>query len=97
MSTVSGQREKVVLHAAVDRAEGREKALEGVFVTLQNFLAVRVRVLTEARVQELKRRNLTVVAWTVDEPARATELVSWGVDGLTTNNLAAMRSIWPCH
>lgn len=52
-------------------------------------------LLTEARVQALKRRNLMVVAWTVDDPARGAELVSWGVDALTTNNLAGMRALWP--
>jgi len=49
-------------------------------------------LLTRERVQELKRRDLAVVAWTVDDPERAAELVSWGVDGLTTGSLAALRS-----
>jgi len=31
---------------------------------------------------------LQVVAWTVDNPERARELVSWGIDGLTTHKVA---------
>ncbi|HEY5477855.1 MAG TPA: glycerophosphodiester phosphodiesterase [Tepidiformaceae bacterium] len=52
-------------------------------------------LLTAERVRELKRRKLVVVAWTVDDPSRAAELASWGVDGITTNTPAAVRSVLP--
>jgi hypothetical protein len=50
------------------------------------------QLLSRELVQELKRRNLIVVAWTVDDPQRAVELASWGVDALTTGDPATLRS-----
>ncbi|MEO8540432.1 MAG: glycerophosphodiester phosphodiesterase [bacterium] len=43
-------------------------------------------------VESLHRRGLLVVAWTVDDLDRARELVSWGIDGLTTHKVAEMRA-----
>ncbi len=49
-------------------------------------------LLTREYVRELKQRDLAVVAWTVDDTERAAELVSWGVDGLTTHRVAELRA-----
>ncbi len=43
------------------------------------------RELTEARVRLWHSRGREVSVWTVDEPARARTLRSWGVDSLITN------------
>ena len=47
-------------------------------------------LLTERSIRELHNRGLLVVAWTVDDLERARELVAWGVDGITTHNVAEM-------
>ena len=49
-------------------------------------------LLTRPLVRELIDRGLVVVAWTVDDPARARELVEWGVHGITTHRVAEMRA-----
>lgn len=45
------------------------------------------RIATQHDVNEWKRRGLFVNAWTVNEPARAAELASWGVDALITDDV----------
>ncbi len=55
-------------------------------------VSCRHSLLSEALVRDLHSRGLLVVAWTVDDVERARELVSWGVDGLTTHNVEQMRS-----
>jgi hypothetical protein len=41
----------------------------------------------------LHQRGLLVIAWTVNDTARVTELVRIGVDGVTTANLAILRAL----
>lgn len=53
-------------------------------------VSCRHSLLTRRTVEDLHARGLLVVAWTVDDMDRARELVSWGVDGLTTHNVAEM-------
>jgi glycerophosphoryl diester phosphodiesterase len=40
--------------------------------------------------REIRSAGYGLVCWTVNEPARARELVSWGVDCLVTDNLEAI-------
>ena len=55
-------------------------------------ISCRHSLLTRRHVQLLHERGMLVVAWTVDDVERARELVSWGVDGLTTHNVREMRA-----
>ncbi|MEO9254063.1 MAG: glycerophosphodiester phosphodiesterase, partial [Tepidiformaceae bacterium] len=48
-------------------------------------------LLTEPLVEDLHRRGLSVVAWTVDDLDRARELTAWGTDGITTHHAALFR------
>ncbi|MBQ9079796.1 MAG: hypothetical protein IJY27_01875 [Clostridia bacterium] len=50
-------------------------------------LDIRHNALTAEILQELHAAGITVNCWTVDEPERAEELISWGVDMITTNIL----------
>ncbi|MBR4204696.1 MAG: hypothetical protein IKQ92_04385 [Clostridia bacterium] len=43
--------------------------------------------LTEERVRILHERGTVVNCWTVDDPEKAAELISWGVDFITSNIL----------
>ena len=43
--------------------------------------------LTEERVRILHERGIIVNCWTVDDPEKAAELISWGVDFITSNIL----------
>ena len=51
---------------------------------------------TPAIVRELKNAGVeTTIAWTVNDPAEARRLLSWGIDGITSDSLellAALRS-----
>jgi len=47
-------------------------------------------LVTAAKVAAWQRRGLVVTPWTVDDPARARALDTAGVDGLITNDPAAM-------
>lgn len=44
------------------------------------------KILTRDRVQELKDHGKLVLAYTVDDPQRAQELLDFGVDGIFSNN-----------
>ncbi len=52
-------------------------------------LDVKHVALTKEMIDTLHAHNIVVNCWTVDDPARAEELVSWGVDYITSNILQA--------
>ncbi|WP_373324439.1 glycerophosphodiester phosphodiesterase [Tepidiforma flava] len=58
---------------------------------LPRGISCRHTLLTRPIVEELRRRGLAVVAWTVDDLDRAQELADWGVDGITTHRVAELR------
>ena len=45
--------------------------------------------LTKENIEYMHSRRIAINCWTVDDPARAEELVSWGVDFITSNILEA--------
>lgn len=47
-------------------------------------------LVTRDRVERLRAAGLRVCAWTVNDPARASALVSWGVEWLITDTPAAL-------
>ena len=51
-------------------------------------VTIRATLLDRETVAWFGERNLLVMAWTVNELGRVNELVDWGVDGITTDNLA---------
>ncbi|MFO8010805.1 MAG: glycerophosphodiester phosphodiesterase [Dehalococcoidia bacterium] len=53
-------------------------------------VSVNHSLLTVDIIASLKERGLIVFAWTVNDPARMNELVKYGVDGITTDNLAIL-------
>jgi glycerophosphoryl diester phosphodiesterase len=55
-------------------------------------VSCRHTLLSKPVIADLHKRGLLVVAWTVDDLERARELVSWGVDGLTTHRVAEMSA-----
>ena len=46
--------------------------------------------LTEERIAAFHAAGITVNCWTVDDPARATDLAAWGVDYITSNILEGL-------
>ena len=60
-----------------------------------NGTAMRHGLLNPALVEALHARGLRILAWTVDSPQRALELLSWGVDGIISNRLDLLRAIPP--
>ncbi len=56
-------------------------------------LSVHHRLLDTATVQRLDVDGWLLLAWTVNEPRRAADLISAGVDGITTDNLAVLRAL----
>lgn len=50
------------------------------------------RLLTEELCAAVRRAGLELGAWTVDDPVRAGQLAQWGVEWLTTNRPAEVRS-----
>lgn len=57
------------------------------------WVTVNHRKLSEAAVRALHRRGIRVLAWTVDAPERVATLIEWGVDGITSNDPAMVRSV----
>lgn len=54
-------------------------------------ISCRHALLSPRVIDLLHERGLLVVAWTVDDSDRALELARWGVDGITTHRVAALR------
>jgi len=50
------------------------------------------RALTKAQVAAAKSANYPLLVWTVNEPARARELLAWGVDSLITDCPAVLSA-----
>lgn len=58
-----------------------------------NGTAMRHGLLNERLVEVLHARGLKILAWTVDSPQRALELLGWGVDGIISNRLDLLQAI----
>jgi glycerophosphoryl diester phosphodiesterase len=69
------------LFSAPDRISADELAEAGFNVDIYHA------VLTKELIEEYHRAGLTVNCWTVNDAARAEELISYGVDYITTNIL----------
>lgn len=54
-------------------------------------VSVRHTLLTTPLVEELRERDLVIVAWTVNSLDRVNDLVEMGVTGITTDNLAILE------
>ena len=50
-------------------------------------LDIKYTALTEEIVKQIKAEGIFLNCWTVDDPAAAQQLISWGVDYITTNIL----------
>jgi len=57
-------------------------------------VSCRHTLLTQAVIERFQRLGLLVVAWTVDDTDRATELARQGVDGITTHRVAALHDLF---
>lgn len=66
-------------HSWDDQWRDKTSALACVSIHLNH------KVLTEARVAELKAAGLKILAYTVNSPERARELLKWGVDAICTD------------
>lgn len=58
-------------------------------------LHVGQRELDRSQVDAVKAAGVPLMAWTVNEPERARELWSWGVDAIATDDLPALAPISP--
>ena len=54
-------------------------------------VTIRQSLVTEESAMRLRELGLLIIAWTVNDLTRVNELVRFGVDGITTDNLAIMR------
>lgn len=71
----------LLLHEWDDELQQMAEALECVSLHLNHQL------LTEARVVQLKAAGFRLMAYTVNQPARAKALLSWGVDAICTDRI----------
>lgn len=58
-----------------------------------NGTAMRHGLLNPDLIGALHERGLKILAWTVDSPARALQLLRWGVDGIISNRLDLLQAI----
>jgi glycerophosphoryl diester phosphodiesterase len=54
-------------------------------------VSVRQELLDAPAARRLEGRNLVVIAWVVNDPRRVTELASYGVDGIVTDDLTIIE------
>ena len=72
----------------LDRLSFEPTTLESV-----NGVSVYHELLDLGTLRRLGDNGRLVLAWTVNDPARAAELIQAGVDGITTDNLAILRAL----
>lgn len=56
-------------------------------------VSIRHLHLSQGLIRVLKGNDVAILAWTVDEPGRAQELVGWGVDGIISDSLPLLLSL----
>lgn len=77
---------------------GREDHLPAYLARLRDgsvppLTSISHRLLTRERVARLKDEGVAMIAWTVNDPARARSLISWGVDGITSDSLRLLAGL----
>lgn len=50
------------------------------------------KILTKGFVQKVKSAGLLLYVWTVNDPKKAKKIISWGIDGITTDRAKWMRN-----
>lgn len=78
------------------RTVGSRRQLAGVLsagALSDDALTIRHSLLSADVLRELRRRTPAVVAWTVNDPARARRLRDLGVDGVTTDRIAVLHAL----
>jgi glycerophosphoryl diester phosphodiesterase len=60
-------------------------------LSLIDGVTIRHTLLDEDAARWLREQHLIVLAWTVNDLPRTNELVRYGVDAITTDNLAIME------
>lgn len=55
-------------------------------------VSCRARLLDSESIRTLRRAGLSIIAWTVDDPERAKELVEQGVSAITTHDVVDIRT-----
>lgn len=63
------------------------RALDISIVNLQHTL------LSPELIAILHKNGITIWTWTVDDPHRMQELIDWGIDGITTNKPALLKTL----
>ena len=56
-------------------------------------ISINHRLLTEERTREFQCLGVQMIAWTVNDRARAQELERWGVDGVTSDSAAVLEHL----
>ena len=51
------------------------------------------KILTKEFAQKIKSAELLLYVWTVNDPKKAKELVSWGIDGITTDRAQWLKGM----
>ena len=74
-----------LLHEDIDLLERTD--LVEKMVALGADVDIHHRALTQKHIAYLHEKGLKVNCWTVNDPRRAKELISWGIDFITTNIL----------
>ena len=73
----------------------RELDAAGVVAVPTDAVTVDYRTLTPGLLRRFQEQGISVIAWTVDEPATMRELIRWGIDGITTNRPDLLAAITP--
>lgn len=78
-------------HTSVIYSIGSRRQLRAIWPRLERddhqAVSIQARLLTPLLVQQLKERVSTVISWPVNSEARRRQLLSWGVDGLISDDL----------
>lgn len=75
------------LLAAPDLKERSLREMWWSLVVPVHFLHLDHQMITEERMERWNRQNVLVAAWTVNEPDRMRELVSWGVKSVISDEI----------
>jgi hypothetical protein len=74
-----------------DRGRLQSLLADAELAAMIDGVTIRWQLVSAESIGQLKALGLIVLAWTVNDLATVNEFVSWGVDGVSTNNLAIME------
>ena len=82
-----------LIGGGVSRQDHHVEGMLGLRILHVDFLALNANTASYGAIRRAHRRGMKVYAWTVDDPVQMSVMMSRGVDGIITNQVALARQV----